>query len=74
MVAFVLCKDWSPPGSGFKAVSGRSRFGRNARGCERFFQVKSWCPVSECYHGSLIFLYPFGFCVGCLLYNMYPIC
>lgn len=37
MVAFVLCKDQSPPGSGFKAVSSGSRFGRNAMGHEMYF-------------------------------------
>jgi len=31
VVAFVLCKDQSPPGSRFKAVSSASRFGRNTR-------------------------------------------
>lgn len=36
MAAFVLCKDQSPPGSGFKAVSSGSRFGRNTIGHETY--------------------------------------
>lgn len=49
MVAFVLCKDHSLPGSRLKAASSKSRFERNTMGHEMYlFHVETWCSVAEC--------------------------